>query len=161
MNIQELVINLKVIASLGVNQKLITKEIILNVEPLSIFPEFARRWLRQDNREETIRKITYIVDESIKYAQQQHEKKEKKNNNNNNNTKFHDCGSDKSNDSDDMSTVSIRTESDENIDILKYLVLSKKGLENLKKTYSPCIKTVAKIDWIIDKINDSEKLYKN
>ena len=161
MNIQELVINLKVIASLGVNQKLITKEIILNVEPLSIFPEFARRWLRQDNREETIRKITYIVDESIKYAQQQHEKKEKQNNSNNNNTKFHDCGSDKSNDSDDMSTVSIRTESDENIDILKYLVLSKKGLENLKKTYSPCIKTVAKIDWIIDKINDSEKLYKN
>ena len=157
MNIQELVINLKVIASLGVNQKLITKEIILNVEPLSIFPEFARRWLRQDNREETIRKITYIVDESIKYAQQ-HEKKEKQNSNN---TKFHDCGSDKSNDSDDMSTVSIRTESDENIDILKYLVLSKKGLENLKKTYSPCIKTVAKIDWIIDKINDSEKLYKN
>ena len=158
MNIQELVINLKVIASLGVNQKLITKEIILNVEPLSIFPEFARRWLRQDNREETIRKITYIVDESIKYAQQQHEKKEKQNSNN---TKFHDCGSDKSNDTDDMSTVSIRTESDENIDILKYLVLSKKGLENLKKTYSPCIKTVAKIDWIIDKINDSEKLYKN
>ena len=157
MNIQELVINLKVIASLGVNQKLITKEIILNVEPLSIFPEFARRWLRQDNREETIRKITYIVDESIKYAQQ-HEKKEKQNSNN---TKFHDCGSDKSNDSDDMSTVSIRTESDENIDILKYLILSKKGLENLKKTYSPCIKTVAKIDWIIDKINDSEKLYKN
>ena len=157
MNIQKLVINLKVISSLGVNQKLITKEVILNVEPLSIFPEFARRWLRQDNREETIRKITYIVDESIKYAQQ-HEKKEKQNSNN---TKFHDCGSDKSNDSDDMSTVSIRTESDENIDILKYLVLSKKGLENLKKTYSPCIKTVAKIDWIIDKINDTENLYKN
>ena len=140
MNIQELVINLKVIASLGVNQKLITKEIILNVEPLSIFPEFARRWLRQDNREETIRKITYIVDESIKYAQQQHEKKEKQNNSNNNNTKFHDCGSDKSNDSDDMSTVSIRTESDENIDIIKISCFIKKGLENLKKTYSPCIK---------------------
>ena len=160
MNIQELVINLKVISSLGVNQKLITKEVILNVEPLSIFPEFARRWLRQDNREETIRKITYIVDESIKYTQNQHEKKQKQEKQNNK-TKFHDCGSDKSNDSDDMSTVSIRTESDENIDILRYLVLSKKGLENLKKTYSPCVKTVAKIDWIIDKINDSEKIYKN
>ena len=160
MNIQELVINLKVISSLGINQKLITKEVILNVEPLSIFPEFARRWLRQDNREETIRKITYIVDESIKYTQNQHEKKQKQEKQNNK-TKFHDCRSDKSNDSDDMSTVSIRTESDENIDILRYLILSKKGLENLKKTYSPCVKTVAKIDWIIDKINDSEKIYKN
>ena len=157
MNIQELVINLKVISSLGVNQKLITKEVILNVEPLSIFPEFARRWLRQDNREETIRKITYIVDESIKYANQQFEKKKKESKK----IEFHDCVYDNSNDSDDITTISIKAESDENIDILKYLILSKKGLENLKKTYSPCVKTVAKIDWIIDKINDTEKLYKN
>lgn len=160
MNVQELVINLKVISSLGVNQKLITKEVILNVEPLSIFPEFARRWLRQDNREETIKKITYIVDESIKYANQNYEKKKKESKK----IEFHDCVCDNSNDSacsDDMTTLSLRSESNENIDILRYLVLSKKGLENLKKTYSPCVKTVAKIDWIIDKINDTENLYKN
>lgn len=156
MNVEELVINLKVISSLGVNQKLITKEVILNIEPLSIFPEFARRWLRQDNREETIKKITYIVDESIKYASQQYEREKKESKK----IEFHDCVYDNSNDSDDMSTLSVKRESDENINILRYLILSKKGLENLKKTYSPCIKTVAKIDWIIDKINDSEKLYK-
>ena len=37
MNVQELVINLKVISSLGVNQKLITKEVILNIERLGNF----------------------------------------------------------------------------------------------------------------------------
>ena len=42
MNVQELVINLKVISTVGVNQKLNTKNIILNVEPLSIIPEFAQ-----------------------------------------------------------------------------------------------------------------------
>ena len=65
MNLQEIIINLKVIESLEANQKLITKETILNIEPLSIIPEFARRWVRQDNREESIKKITFIVDKAI------------------------------------------------------------------------------------------------
>ena len=65
MNLQEIIINLKVIESLEANQKLITKETILNIEPLSIIPEFARRWIRQDNREESIKKITFIVDKVI------------------------------------------------------------------------------------------------
>lgn len=159
MNVQELVINLKVISSIGVNQKLNTKNIILNVEPLSVIPEFARRWLRQDNREETIRRITEVVDQSIKYFN------EHGNNNVNNKNMitnmqtsvYYDC--DESNGQQVSSRMKSRSESNEMqiVNMTKYLIDSKKGLDNLKKTYSSCMMTVAKIDWVIDKINDTLK----
>tara|TARA_B100000963_G_scaffold5656_1_gene4282 strand:- start:225 stop:680 length:456 start_codon:yes stop_codon:yes gene_type:complete len=142
MNVQELVINLKVISSLGINQKLITKDIILNVEPLSIIPEFARRWLRQDNREESIKKIDNVVDQSIEYLKKSSDQNKKNTNTELDSTVFYDC------------TNTPKTSQSNNINLIHYLIESKKGLDNLKKTYSPCIQTVSKIDWIIDKIDN-------
>ena len=175
MNIQEIIINLKVIESLEVNQKLITKETILNIEPLSIIPEFARRWLRQDSREESIKKITSVVDKAIVIIEKQQgiKKLEReslletrryienndnntKNNKNNKNNKnliqsvYYDCD-EIINSDDSLDTVSIEN-SDCSIDILYYLYKSKKGLHNLKKTYYSSVKTGAEIDFIIDKI---------
>lgn len=146
MNVQELVINLKVISSLGINQKLITKNIILNIEPLSIIPEFARRWFRQDNRTETIIKINNVIDQSISYLKNI-PIKESKSNGDLSSTVFYEC-----------STIG-NENNDEYINITKYLILCKKGLDNLKKTYSPCIKTVSEIDWIIDKIDNAIENY--
>tara|TARA_Y100001970_G_C14245271_1_gene867699 strand:- start:4072 stop:4494 length:423 start_codon:yes stop_codon:yes gene_type:complete len=140
MNIQELIVNLKVLESLETNQKLITKETILNIESLSIIPESARRWLRQDNREESIKKITNIVDSAINII----ESKKYGDNNNLSSTMYYDCKED--------NEVDIN-----NVNIIDYLVKSKKGLHNLKNTYSACKKTVAKIDWIIDKIDNASK----
>jgi len=65
MNIEEIIINLKIIEKLEINDKLITRETYLNIEPKTIFPEWFRRWNRQDNRNETIKKINTIVNDSI------------------------------------------------------------------------------------------------
>ena len=61
IGIEEIVINLKLLATLDKNQKLITRDSFLNIEARSLVPEFLRRWNRQDNRNETIKKINHIV----------------------------------------------------------------------------------------------------
>lgn len=66
MNSDEIIINLKVLEGLEKNKKLITRGSYLNKEPVSIIPEFIRRWNRQDNRDETIKKINLIVNSAIK-----------------------------------------------------------------------------------------------
>ena len=145
MNTKEIIINLKVIESLEINQKLITKETILNIEPLSIIPEFARRWIRQDSREESIKKINSIVDKAILFIS------EKQNKNNLSKSIYFDCN--------DNITDSDYDNSDFSINILSYLFNSIKGLENLKKTYISSVKTVSEIDFIIDKIQAINKKY--
>ncbi|VVU95377.1 hypothetical protein CPAV1605_1128 [seawater metagenome] len=45
-----------------------------------------------------------------------------------------------------------------NFDIQKALEESIKGLENLKDTYDSCIQTKARLDTIIDKINNNNKV---
>ena len=57
----EVVVNLKVIASITVNSKLYTKGSLLNIEQASIIPEGIRRWYRQDNRDEAIKKIDRVA----------------------------------------------------------------------------------------------------
>ena len=177
MNVQELVINLKVISTVGVNQKLNTKNIILNVEPLSIIPEFARRWIRQDNREETIKRITEIVDESINYfnkhfpsvSQRESYARLSKTPSDENidneitnedlqKSVYFDCAAPPTQTSSRMRSSS-KIHDSNIVNITKYLIDSKNGLDNLKKTYSSCMMTVAKIDWIIDKINDALKVH--
>ena len=69
MNSEEVIINLKVLESLEKNQKLISRGSYLNIEPLSIIPEALRRWNRQDNRHETLKKINLIVNSAIEIIQ--------------------------------------------------------------------------------------------
>ena len=65
MNSEEIIINLKVLECLEKNQKLISRGSYLNIEHVSIVPESLRRWNRQDNRNETLKKINLIVNSAI------------------------------------------------------------------------------------------------
>jgi len=65
MDLEEIIINLKILQKLEKNQKLITRGAYLNVETHSLIPEFLRRWNRQDNRAETLKKINTIVNAAI------------------------------------------------------------------------------------------------
>ena len=47
----EVVVNLKVLASVSVNSKLYTRGSLLNIEQNSIIPEGIRSWYRDDNRD--------------------------------------------------------------------------------------------------------------
>jgi hypothetical protein len=65
MDIEEIVVNLKVLETLEKHQKLITRGSYLNIETRSIVPQAIRRWNRQDSRHETIRKINTVIDAAI------------------------------------------------------------------------------------------------
>lgn len=66
MDIDEVLVNLKVLEQIQVNQKLISRGSYLNIEYESIIPEFIRRWRRQDNRNETIKKINLVINSALK-----------------------------------------------------------------------------------------------
>lgn len=67
----ELIINLKILSQVDKNRKLLTKESLLNIEPLKksfllqFPPESIRRWWTGNNRDETLKKIDNIVEKSI------------------------------------------------------------------------------------------------
>lgn len=113
----ELVVNLIVISKVQINTKLYTSGIYLNLEQPSYIPESVRRWIRQDSRDETIKKINRIVMRALEELKRDPEK--------NNSYVFH-------------------------------LLEAKKGLLNLRETYSNCIQTVARIDTLISKISSIE-----
>ena len=66
MDIDEVLVNLKVLEQIQVNQKLISRGTYLNIEYESIVPVFLRRWRRQDNRNETIKKINLVINSALK-----------------------------------------------------------------------------------------------
>ena len=113
----ELIVNLIVISKVQVNTKLYTSGIYLNLEQPSYVPESVRRWMRQDSRDETIKKINRIVMRALEELRRDAI--------NNNSYKYH-------------------------------LLEAKKGLLNLRETYSNCIQTVARIDTLISKISTIE-----
>jgi hypothetical protein len=61
MELDEVMVNLKVIASISVNTKLYTSGTMLNIEQPGYIPEGLRRWYRQDNRDEAIKKIDRTI----------------------------------------------------------------------------------------------------
>jgi hypothetical protein len=65
MDIEEIIINLKILSQLDKNQKLITRGSYINIEGPSLIPEFIRRWNRQENRSETLKKINGIINAAI------------------------------------------------------------------------------------------------
>ena len=65
MEVDEILVNLKVLEQLQANQKLISRGPFLNIEYESIVPECIRRWRRQDNRNETIKKINLVINSAL------------------------------------------------------------------------------------------------
>ena len=63
--IDDILINLKVLESLEINKKLITRDTYLNVETKNIIPEGLRRWWRQDDRNETLKKIDDLIEKAL------------------------------------------------------------------------------------------------
>lgn len=65
MEIEEIIINLKLLEQVEKGQKLITRDAYLNIEPTTFIPECIRRWKRQDNRNETIKTINRIINDAL------------------------------------------------------------------------------------------------
>ena len=141
MEKEEIYINLRVIQGLDKNQKLISRGSYLNVEPNSIVPEFLRRWHRQDNRNECLKKIGLVVNSAIEYI-----------------LKLIDANKSNSEGTtnilivDDKNNCNKNTVNNEISTMKKYLEDSLKGIKNLKETYATDTQTCARIDVIINKI---------
>ena len=121
-------VNLKVLEKVEVGQKLITKGQYLNVEYDSIVPVGIRRWLRQDNRNEMLKKIRISIDAAIELI-------------------------DKLEDDDETSSGQIVLGCEYNLNYREYLTKSIQGLKNLKESYKDCTQTCAQFDVLIDTIN--------
>ena len=74
--IDEVLINLKVLESLEINKKLVTRDTYLNVETDKIIPVSIRRWWRQDDRNETLRKIDDVVEKALRLRDDDKDKNE-------------------------------------------------------------------------------------
>ena len=62
----EVNVNLNVLSKLPVNTRLNTSGVYMNIEPSSSYvPQSLRRWMRGDNRDETINKINRVVIKAI------------------------------------------------------------------------------------------------
>lgn len=147
MEPEEIFINLKVLESLDKDQKLISRGPYMNAEPQSIIPEFLRRWHRQDNRNECIKKINLIVNSAIEYIERQEKTK-----NVSNKIQISKI--------ENVSQISHDQGTKDEHDMITYLEKSLKGIQNLKETYSTCSQTCARIDVIINKILNSLHNYK-
>ena len=113
----EVVVNLKVIASVVINSKLYTKGPYLNIEQPMIIPESVRRWYRQDSRDESIKRIDRTITKASSYVEKEKEKEKEKG-------------------------------------MVQYIREAKIGITNMKETYSSCIQTSARLDTILDKIQN-------
>ena len=61
----DVTVNLKLLARVQKHQKIITRDTFLNVEAKSLVPECIRRWRRGDDRHTTINKINSVVTAGI------------------------------------------------------------------------------------------------
>ena len=137
MDKEEILINLKVLENLQKDQKLISRGQYINIEPISIIPEFVRRWHRQDNRNETIKKINLIVNSAIEFIHKGQDH-------------FDSLISKKQ----DHFEKSVDTLSIDLSNMKEALEHSLNGIHNLKETYATCTQTCARIDVILNKIKN-------
>lgn len=129
MDYPDILVNLKVLEHVQVNEKLISNGQYLNIEYKSIVPVSLRRWYRQDNRNEMLKKIKLIIQTASNKLRRE--------------------------DSQNGSII-LEGEIVENTQemLQTYLGNAKKGLNNLKKTYAACIQTCAQIDVLINSIDN-------
>jgi hypothetical protein len=71
MEVEEIIINLKLLEQVERGQKLITRDTYLNIEPATLMPECIRRWKRQDSRHETVKSINRIINQAIQHLPQE------------------------------------------------------------------------------------------
>jgi hypothetical protein len=124
MNIEEIIINLKVLEKVQIHEKLISRGQYLNIEYVSVVPLGIRRWWRQDNRNEMLKKINLTIKCAIEILASMHQQ----------------CRI-------------IEHSNKKTLDVKPYLINAKKGLENLKETYVNCTTTCAQLDICIDSID--------
>ena len=152
MDIDEILINLKVLEQVQINQKLISRGQYLNIEYESIIPEFFRRWRRQDNRNEMIKKINLVVNSAIEHIIK--DKKQRQITNVNVKDNLEDeqnmIETEK-----EIESATYTKKPKKGYDLKTYLQNSITGLKNLKETYATCSQTGARIDVIINKINQN------
>lgn len=140
MEKEEIMINLKVLENLQKNQKLVSRGQYINVEVVSIIPEALRRWHRQDNRNETLKKINFIINSAIEFI--------------------------KTTDKQIMDNLKLQVDhigssalDTDKSNMIQCLEKALSGVYNLKETYATCTQTCARIDIILNKIRDCLKLH--
>ena len=139
MDKEEILINLTVLENLNKDQKIISRGQYINIEPVSIIPEFLRRWHRQDNRNECLKKIGLVVNSAIEYISKFNET-----------NKYNSEGTNNLIDVDNNECNNLKNEV---ITMKTYLKDALKGIQNLKETYATDTQTCARLDVIINKIN--------
>jgi len=132
MDYQDILVNLKVLEHVQVDEKLISNGQYLNIEYKSIVPVSLRRWYRQDNRNEMLKKIKLIIQNASDKLRHEERIEDSQN-----------------------GSIILEGEIVENTqEILQtYLGNARKGLTNLKKTYAACRQTCAQIDVLISSID--------
>ena len=124
MDKEEIMVNLKVLEGLQKNQKIVSRGQYINIEIESIVPEFLRRWRRQDNRNETLKKINTIVNSAIEFVKT----------------------TDKQITEHGQDHLYAKTWIMDKNNMINHLTNALKGIHNLKETYATCTQTCARID---------------
>ena len=149
MDKEEIYVNLKVLQGLDKNQKLVSRGAYLNVEPMSIIPEFIRRWHRQDNRNECLKKISLVVNSAIEHILKLNGITVTPLNS------THWKGDRDLLDIEKSNQQPVQNINNDEINIMKnYLSDSLKGIINLKETYATDTQTCARLDVILNKIKN-------
>ena len=65
MNVDDIIVNLKVIGSIEPNQRINTNGNFLNIEGITLVPQSVKRWWREDSRDKCIKLIDQIVQHAI------------------------------------------------------------------------------------------------
>lgn len=129
LDIETIILNMRIISEIKENEKLVANSECLEIDTRYI--QSIQRWWYIDGRQDALIKISNIVNKLFEFI----DKTYSKNNKINNDNKFEED----------------KTHLFQRIHII--LLNSIKGLENLKITYKNDIKTITKIDLIIEKIN--------
>ena len=134
MEYEDILVNLKVLEKVQINEKLHSRGKYLNVEYVSVVPLSIRRWLRQDTRDEMLKKIKNVIQTGLNILEDDETLKRQQ--------------------------ILDNSIDESKKEILKnYLKNSIVGLTNLKKTYSHCTQTCAQIDVLIESIPQNDYNY--
>lgn len=130
-DIEDNILNLKIISKIKENDKLCTHEKIIKIDPPSIL-QGVNRWINSEGRAVTLDKLKDIINNSLKITEKLLEDEKFKKDNN------------------------LKDLEENNSQIFQKFIIemtnSLLGLENLKKTYCEDITITAQIDILIKKI---------
>ena len=129
MDIETLMLNMRIISEIKENDKLVSNSECLEIDTRYI--QSIQRWWYEDGRQNALIKISKIVDDLFNFIDKTYGK--------NNEIKYNNAFAEN------------KTHLFQRIH--RILLNSIKGLINLKITYKNDIKTITKIDLIIEKIN--------